>query len=103
MTRTVDPVWKRRLPRSQKRRAMTAVPAVANTEQCPECGSDDPATRLPVKRPEVHIEGGARVCRFCNRTLTFNFMRNDGGDCDCARAVEDAACSGSWHDVEVSR
>jgi len=71
--------------------------------QCPECGSDDPATRLPVKRPEVHIEGGARVCRFCNRTLTFNFMRNDGGDCDCARAVEDAACSGSWHDVEVSR
>lgn len=71
--------------------------------QCPTCGSEDPATRLPVKRPDVHIEGGARVCRFCNRTLTFNFMRNKGGDCDCARAVEDAACSGSWHGVGVSR
>lgn len=59
MTRTVDPVWKRRLPRSQKRRAMTAVPAVANTEQCP-CGR-------PLD-PTVHHDDtpdGRQLCEQC--------------------------------------
>lgn len=49
------------------------------TERCPRCWGRP-------KRPDVRIEGGSRSCWHCNRTLTFNMMRDDGGDCDCREA-----------------
>jgi hypothetical protein len=53
------------------------------TVRCPGCAGQP-------KAPEVRVEGGALSCRFCNRTQTFNFMRDRGTDCVCARALADS-------------
>lgn len=56
-----------------------------NPVTCPTCNGE-PA------EPRHRVEGGSLSCRFCNQTLTFNFMR-DGTDrrCSC-REAQEAAC-----------
>lgn len=44
-------------------------------------------------RPRERIEGGARICDYCNRTLTFNFMRDtEIGYCTCNAAKAAIHC-----------
>ena len=62
---------------------------------CPDCHGRP-------KIPSTRTEGGSSSCRHCNRTLTFNFMRDPGGNCSCRAACEEACptCLGDgWVDV----
>ena len=36
----------------------------------------------------TRIEGGAVVCRYCNRTLTFNFIARPAGQHSCKASRE---------------
>lgn len=61
-----------------------------------------PACHGRPKTPSTRAEGGSSSCRHCNRTLTFNFMRDPGDPCTCLRAREEACptCLGEgWVDV----
>lgn len=61
-----------------------AEPIPPATVECPTCHGRP-------KRPEHRVEGGSLSCRYCNRTFTFNMMR-DGGSftCSCEGARREA-------------
>lgn len=57
------------------------------------------------RRPKHRVEGGSLSCEFCNRTFTFNMMRDTGPHrCSCERARRAACetCFGSGEVLPVS-
>lgn len=54
---------------------------VADTHaRCPRCWGHP-------KSPSERVEGGSTSCAHCNRTRTFNFVRDPGEPCTCERAL----------------
>lgn len=70
---------------------------VTDREVCPDCKGRP-------NIPSTRTEGGASSCAHCNRTLTFNFMRDPGGNCSCMAARQEMCptCLGAG-DVAASR
>ena len=63
---------------------------------CPDCGGHP-------SEPKLRTEGGSLSCSFCNRTLTFNFMRDNEPEhraCAC-RASRNARCQTCGGDGEI--
>lgn len=78
------------------RRNVWSVPAPVPPAMvvCPTCDGQP-------KRQDLRVEGGSLSCRFCNRTLTFNFMRDtDARRCSCRRSRE-AECPTCLGEGEV--
>lgn len=70
--------------------AVAAALRLMGDRTCPTCDGKP-------KTSSTRIEGGSKSCRWCNRTLTFNFMERPSRPCQCAEAKIErcATCLGA--------